>query len=191
MKATLIFRISLIFCLLTFFCCSKDSLEEDPYQGTMEAKINGELVIFDRAMGEGSIYFPQDCMGSINKIIREVYTEEISNGEKVVSGHLIFLYLDTSLGTGTYNPHALYIRKLTSYKMAGYYQFHINSEHQTIEEEGEVKITSTANNRFKGTFRFTAVNENLDSETLGLPNIVVVTEGKFDIPQSYKSSCNN
>ncbi len=59
-KTNIIF---LLFLSLLFFSCSKnDNDNQDRFEGTMEAKINGELIIFERATGDGSFNMTEDCI---------------------------------------------------------------------------------------------------------------------------------
>lgn len=116
--------------------------------------------------------------------------------EKVPNGHRITLNFFPSQGVGTYDLVASYTKweeyvEPLWYNSATYYQYHFNIATQTqIEEVGFVTITSTENNRYKGTFYFTAVNENGTADRLGFPEKFVITDGKFEIPQRLHVSCN-
>lgn len=179
----------IIISFFTFFSCSKDSSDENRFEGTMEAKINGELVTFHSAWGDGSYNLDEGC---IEPFYRVFGTWE----EQVANGHTVILNFYPSQGLGTYNPVASYSKweefiEPLWYNSATYYQNHFDVETQThFEEVGEVTITSTANNRYKGTFYFTAVNENGDAIRLGFPEIFVITDGKFEIPQRVPLSCD-
>lgn len=181
-KTNIIF---LLFLSLLFFSCSKnDNDNQDRFEGTMEAKINGELIIFERATGDGSFNMTEDCIEDFH-MVRGAIGFDNSSPE----GHLINLYFRPSQGLGIYQPNATYITYSDWYDQSvtlistGYNQYHFCVETQTHTlEEGSVTITSTENERYKGTFYFTAVR-SCDAT-------VVITEGKFEIPQKLKMSCD-
>ena len=98
----------------------------------MEAIINGELVIFDFASGDGSFNIELDCVEPFHRIMGDM-----------ADGHLIVLNFYPSQGIGTYNPHGTYITRDGPYNdgvnNVGYNQDHFNWETQThIEEIGNL-----------------------------------------------------
>ena len=193
MKTTNI--ILLMFLLLTVVSCSKsDDDSHDRFEGTMEAKVNGELVKFYSAWGDGSLDMQNKCLRPYHRIFGD-WEARTSNGHRIV------LNFYPSQGIGTYNPVATYTKweeykEPLSYNSATYNQHHFDVETQThYEEDGVVTITSTGNNRYIGTFYFTAVNENGDAIRLGFPEEVTITEGKFEILKEGNNAayppCNN
>ena len=95
-----------------------------------------------------------------------------------VSGYEIQIGFPSNLMTGTsYHPYCMYrpwIGNYYDYNQTAYITKEINSGN--IEFSSTLTFTSTENNRYKGTFSFTAfiVDEILKDS-------VVVTDGKFEI----------
>ena len=183
MKTT---KLLLVLLLSLFFvdCSKSDDDSQDRFEGTMEAKINGELIIFERAHGDGSFNMAEDCIEDFH-MVKGVIGFDNSSPE----GHLINLYFRPSQGLGTYQPNATYLTysnwvdQSVTLISTGYHQYHFCVETQTHTlEEGSVTITSTENDRYKGTFYFTAVRR--------CDKMVVVSEGKFEIPQKLGKSCD-
>ena len=146
--------------------CSKDSVDEEQIKGTMQAEINGELIIFDSVAGERSLdlntgWSPiHTVRGSIGFILN-------NGGYTAPNGYIISLYMQPSNGATNYNPHATVLIKV-NYNKTGY---------QQLGDKGSVAIISRENNKYKGTFFFTAYN-NRDST-----DILRITKGKFEINQ--------
>lgn len=178
-----------ILCILILFLiaysCSKDDIYDN--RKMMEAIINGELVIFDDIQPDGTISYQNDqaCLLNITHVHGGLWTEHDT------IAHLITINVPVNLGIGTHNANGLYIRRNLNFNPfnnnAGYYQNYPGTD---FSLEGEVVLTSTANNRAEGTFYFTAINLNQAAERLGFKDTMVVTEGKFSIPTKFKSSCN-
>ena len=178
MKTILKFKHVIIFCLLICFGCSKDSLDNERFSGTMQAKINGELIVFESASGYGFFDLANSCSRNFHQIIG-------SMEYRTSDGHTIYLNFNPSQGIGTYNLYGEYHTWIGEYSNYGYngifyHQNYFVAETQTHHKEiGSVTITSVENDRYKGTFYFNAVYNGEDYH--GLPNIVNITEGKFEI----------
>ena len=182
-----------VFYLIVFslfvFGCTKDD-EYDEISNMMQARINGELVIFDEIHPDGPISFEynKSCVKHIDHVHGGLYLGRDS------IGHSITIYVPIYKGIVTYNANALYLRHNRKhlysphYDWAGYYQNYPGTD---VRLEGEVTITSIANDRGEGTFYFTSVNCNGRAEQLGFQDKMVVTEGKFIIPTNFKSLCAN
>ena len=170
----------LLFTVL-LLACSKSDDSDDSFTGTMEAIINGELVVFDYAHGNGHFDLDNSCIEPFGSITG-------STEDQITDGHSISFHFDAlHQGVGTYNTLASYIRRSGPYNNGFNYTVYSSEryceEDQTYYmEEGEVTITSTDNDRYKGTFRF-----NL-SYGCG-DDVVVITDGKFDISQRLPTSC--
>ena len=181
MKTTLIIRNIIIFCLITCFSCSKDSIDEERFKGTMQAKVNGELIVFEGSAGYGFFDLDKGCSDPFHQITGDWEFN-------APDGHIIVLNFHPSDGIGTHNLNGTYLTWEGEYNngnnIIGYNQYHFCSETQTHHmEEGSVTIISTANNKYKGTFHFTATDGCGD-------NIVVITEGIFEINQKNPNTCN-
>ncbi len=192
MKTTLLIRSVIIFCLITCFSCSKDSVDEERFTGTMQAKINGELIVFESASGYGFFDLGKRCSDPFHQISGVNGFGAFSPGDYANAppdGQLIILNFHPSDGVGTHNLSGEYLTYSDwippiNKNIESYYQYHFCSETQTHHvEEGSVTITSTANNRYKGTFHFTATYGCGD-------NIVVITEGIFEINQKNPLTCD-
>jgi len=167
MKTIMGHRFVFLFCILFLLCCSKD----DDYvreSGTMEARINGKLVIFDSASGYGFFDLDNHCNRNFHQIIGGMEF-------RASDGHTIYLDFRPSQGIGTYKIFGRYHTWVGEYSDYGDNGIFYSQN----EEIGSVTITSVENDRYKGTFYFTAVYNGEDY--YGLPNVVNVTEGKFDI----------
>jgi hypothetical protein len=173
------------FLFLTICSCSKsDDDNQDLFEGTMEARINGELYIFDRASGQASFDLDNGCFKDFHAVTGSIGFDGISS-----EGHSIILYFKPSMGLGSYQPYGRYM----TYKdwnpsntliTQGYNQDHFCVETQTHQiEDGLVTITSTSNGRYKGSFYFTGC-DGCCNET------VIISEGKFDIAQKLPLSCH-
>jgi len=175
-------KITLLLITVLVFACSKSDDSDDSFAGTMEATINGELVVFDYASGAGHFDLDNSCIEPFYRIIG-------GTDDEINDGHAILFDFDAvHQGVGTYNTYATYIRYIGPYNNGFNYTVYSSEryceEDQTdYMEEGEVTITSTDNNRYQGTFRF-----NL-SYGCG-EDVVVITDGKFDISQRLPTSCN-
>ena len=164
----------IISAIVTLGCSRIDYVPDfDFIQGTMETKINGELIVFDYAGGSPGSF---DLEYSCNELDIGI---EGSMDMETPDKHSIGLDLMPSQGVGTYDNGATYYAGGSRYELAtAYYKRpHLNAclDAQTdYKEEGEVTITSVDNGRYKGTFHFTAWS--CDGEK------VVITNGKFDVP---------
>ena len=178
MKTTLLIRSTLILCIAICLGCSKDSIDDERFKGTMQAKVNGELIVFERASGYGFFDLENSCNRNFHQITGGMEF-------RASDGHTIYLSFNPSQGIGTYNLFGQYHTWIGEYSDFGtngifYHQNYFVSETQTHHEEiGSVTITSVENDRYKGTFYFTAVYNGEDY--YGLPNVVNITEGKFEI----------
>ena len=168
----------LIITILAISSCSKSDNDVDDdlsfTQGTMEAKINGELIVFDQAGGiAGSFDLENSCNELFEGISGSMYIETPDQ-------HSIHLRFMPSQGVGTYDTLATYYKGGGTNELAiPYYKrpsFNtcrdVSSDYS---EEGEVTITSVENGRYKGTFHFTGWS--CDGEK------VIITDGKFDVAQ--------
>ena len=68
MKMQLLYRIAIILYLIACFSCGKDSIEEERFIGTMQAKVNGELIVFERAGGYGFFDLNIRCSDPFHQI---------------------------------------------------------------------------------------------------------------------------
>lgn len=178
MKKILLLLTVLLLVFLFTTCSKKEDDEKIKFQGTMEAKVNGKLVIFEHASGYGFYDLDNHCYKNFHQITGGMEF-------RASNGHTIYLNFKPSHGIGIYNPNGEYHTWLGNYSDYGdngifYHQNYFVSETQTHSEEiGSVTITSMENDRYKGTFYFTAVYNGEDYYSL--PNIVNITEGKFEI----------
>ena len=169
-----IFKLITIIYVMSFMNCSKDSISEEPFSGTMQAKINGELVVFDTAYGNSFFDLERSCYEKFHKLFGSM-----ENKEGV--GHSINLGFSPSQGVGEYSLNAQYTIWTGPYydrnNSVGYGFNHLCNE-------GMVTITSTSNNRYKGVFNF-VVKDNECNDT------IIVTDGEFEIGQEilYDRPC--
>ena len=195
MKTTIIFRFVLAFCLLACIYCSKDvDNEEVTFRGTMEAKINGELIIFDWASGDAYFDLDNSCYKPFHAIqgVRGFEAFSPSDYDKAPpDGQSIHFRFDPFFGLGTYNSGASTVMMYDNWdghsnkNIKSYSQWYFDSETQTeYIEEGFVTIISIENGRIKGTFYFTAVN------TMNREEKIFITDGKFEINERFPESCN-
>ncbi|MEH6538089.1 MAG: hypothetical protein V7719_16935 [Psychroserpens sp.] len=177
MKTTMMHCFLFLFSLLFLLGCSKDDDNVREF-GTMEARINGELVIFANASGYGFFDLENSCSKNFHQVIGGMEF-------RASDGHTIYLNFRPSQGIGTYKSNGQYHTWVGEYSDFGtngifYSQNYFVGETQTHHEEiGFVTVTSVENNRYKGTFYFTAVYNGEDY--YDLPEVVNITEGKFDI----------
>ena len=178
---------------MLLFGCGADSMEEERFVGTMEAKINGKLVVFENTYGSGSFNLEKGCYENFDEISGvngfqsfspRDYDKAPQEGQVLTLNFNPSMGLETyKMGEGIYNvsAHYGYYENWTppDYLNPTYYnQSHYCNDIAGIySEEGSITILSTDNNRYKGTFYFTAIN--IDS----CEEIVVITEGKFEIGQ--------
>ena len=110
--------------ILLFASCSSSDDVDDRFIGTMEAKINGERVVFYDAWGDGHYNLDLQCIEPFQRIFG---TWE----GNTPNGHRIVLNFSPSQGLGTYNPVASYSKweeviEPLWYNSATYYQNHID-----------------------------------------------------------------
>lgn len=178
--------------LLLLFGCSKDSMEEERFKESMQAKVNGRLIVFERAYGSGSFNLDKSCWENFHEIsgVNGFQAFSPSDYDKAPpNGQVITLNFIPSMGVGAYkmglgiynvSAHYGYYENWTPPDYLNptyYYQSHYCNDNtsEIYGEEGSITILSTDNNRYKGTFYFTAINTDNYEE------IVEVTEGKFEI----------
>lgn len=164
--------------------CSKDEGTEINFEGSMSARVNGALITFNNASGNGHFDLDRGCYTPFGGIMA---SNEPGDG----SGYdIISLGISDAQGVGTHNANARYIRVYSENNQEGYSQFHFCVATQTqVEEEGVVVITSKTQFRVKGTFsfrafRYTDVSNSCDGEYMN------VTEGSFDISRVNPRSCS-
>ena len=80
-KQTLIFTL-LVTCLFYASCSSNDDMDEERFNGKMEAIINGRLIVFESASGYGFFNLEQSCYENFHQIIGSI---ELDN----IEGHTI------------------------------------------------------------------------------------------------------
>ncbi len=170
------FLLSTLFFFILFGCSNNSSDNEETFEGYMQAKINGELVLFPQIIGVGHWNSDLGCIEPYH----EIYGVK---GVMQPDGVSIHLHFSPSQGVGTYNPKAYY-QTWTDYANSRYNQIHYCPDDDTqYEEAGSVTITSTDNNRYKGIFNFTASDECGDT-------VFLITEGEFEIDQKVVNSCD-
>lgn len=178
-ELAIVLRISFVLIISSFVTlgCSISDNNDDGFSlipGTMEAKINGELIVFDYAGGAGGSF-------DLENRCRELFIGISGNMHmETPDQHQIILNLMPSQGVGTYDKGSTYYGGGGRYQLAtAYYQQpYLNAclDAPTDNDgDGEVTITSVDNGRYKGTFHFTAWS--CDGEK------VVITDGKFDVPK--------
>lgn len=159
---------------MIFFSCSKPNGDDDYFKGTMQARINGELIIFDEAYGDRRLGWDGIWSG-INNIVGIT--------DRKVSGYEIQIVFPLNQMKGVlYHPSCMYrpwIGDYYNYNQTAYITKAINSAN--AEFSGTLTFSSVENNRYKGTFSFTG----FISDPI-LKDSIVVTEGKFEIDSDGK-----
>lgn len=170
MKTQILSKLIVIFCFGIFISCGILNQDEDNLKGTMQAKINGKLIIFNEAYGD--------------RILEEDWTwseilEIVGKTDLNDSGYEIQIGFPFNPIKGNiYHPFCMYRPWIGNYynynNPTAYLTKRMNPE--GLEFSSTVIFTSIANNRYIGTFSFTAyiVSENLNDS-------IVVTDGKFEI----------
>jgi len=161
-----------LICILSvgiFISCSILKEDEDNFKGTMQAQINGELIIFDEAYGDRILGEDLEWSG-IHYIVGKT--------DLKVSGYEIQIDFPQNPMKGiTYHPSCMYrpwIGNYYDYNQTAYITKAVNSENSAFKST--LSFISVENNRYKGTFSFTAfiVNENLKDS-------IDITDGQFEI----------
>ncbi|KAF0236425.1 MAG: hypothetical protein FD181_2734 [Prolixibacteraceae bacterium] len=143
--------------------------EEDNFNGTMDARINDNLIIFDEAYGNRRL-------GEDLKWSGILYIVGMTKMD--VSGYEIQIDFPLNPTKGiTYHTSCMFrtwIGNYYDYKQTAYITKSTNSNNS--EYTSTITFTSLENQRYKGTFSFTAnlVTDNQHDS-------VVVTNGNFEI----------
>jgi len=176
MKTKILSNLLFVCCFLTYASCEFAGEDEDFFNGTMQAKVNEEVIIFDEAYGDLSLSWETGEWSGINHIIGITDMD--------VSGSEIQIDFSFNPVTGkTYHPSCMYrtwIGKYYDYNnIRAYLTERMNPEGS--EFSSTLTFTSVTNNRYKGIFSFTAiiVSNNLTDS-------VVISNGKFEIASSGK-----
>ena len=147
----------------------------------MQAKINGELVVFDSAFGTGYFVDHLKCY--------QIYSIMGISDFDESYGHSIQLNFDPSNGLEvSFNPLAYYetfigdksIRENTISYDQLYWAYDSEGRLVPFDLEGSITITSNSNSIYKGTFHFNAAIVRSAFEN-SLPEKVEVTDGEFEI----------
>ncbi|GAP69556.1 hypothetical protein BA6E_1216 [Bacteroidales bacterium 6E] len=175
MHNRILFKLMFIFFLLVLAGCSKLNEEDDYFKGTMQARINGELVIFDEAYGDRRLSWEDFTWSGIINIVGLT--------DQRVSGYEIQIGFPNNPSTGIlYHPHCMYrpwIGNYHEYRQTAYITKSEDAGNQY--SSSTLTFTSVDNKKYTGTFSFTAyIVDSL------LKDSVVVTEGKFEIDSGGK-----
>ncbi len=147
MKTKYIFLL-LFICL----CLSNCSKSDDAKIATMQAKVDGTLIVCDSI-----VYLNQDLSGTLYGL------------EGYKKGNIGFkLLFPISQGVGTYP----FLTFSSSYQNEGWLFYNFVNQYKSIN--GSVIITEASGSRFKGTFSFTGVNYPQGESK-------IISEGVFEI----------
>lgn len=142
--------LSVFLLLFLFITCSKD---DDAKITTMQAKVDGSLIVFDSI-----VYLSKDLEGTLFGI------------EGYKKGHVgIKLLFPIAKGVKKKYPFLAYSG---NYENEGWLFYGYHNQYKSTN--GSVIITEATGNRFKGTFSFTAKNYSLGESK-------VISDGFFEI----------
>lgn len=168
------FKLLMICCFSIIISCGILDEEDDSFNGTMQAKVNDELISFDDVYGDRILGDDMTWSG---------ITKLVGKTDITVSGDEIQIDFPFNPAEGsTYHPHCMYrtwVGKYYDYNQTAYITKATNSEY--TEFKSSVTFTSITDKSYEGTFSFMAyiVDENLKDS-------IVVKDGKFEIAASGK-----
>jgi len=174
MKAKIQALFLIVFCVGMITGCGVNDEDDDYYSGTMQARVNDELIIFDEAYGDRVLTWDWEWT-DIQSIIGKKETN--------TSGATIYITFSFIPVTGTtFHPSCYYSAWNGSQDIDHTNVYYTKSMNTSYSEfSSTVTITSVANNRYKGTFSFKAYDD-----TENPADSVVVINGEFEIDSDGK-----
>jgi len=175
MKSKILSNLIIVFCFLTYASCEFTNEDEDFFNGTMEAKVNNQQIIFKDAYGD--LILGDDMTWSgINKIIG-ITDMNVTGSEIQIN------FPNNPLKEKTYHPMCMYRTWIGKYYDYNNITAYITD--RMIPEGSEFSstliFTSITDKIYEGKFSFMAyiVDENLKDS-------LRVIDGKFKIASSGK-----
>ncbi len=176
MKHKFLTRLIILFYCGLFTSCGFLDEDDKYFNGTMQARVNDELILFDQAYGERILTWDWEWT-DIQFIVGE--TDMNKSGAEI---KISFSFVPIT-GT-TFHPSCTYITWTGNYNdnnLNAYYTKRMPETSQGTQFSSSIVLTSVTNNRYEGTFSFTAYdNEQYPTDS------VVVTNGKFEIDSNGK-----
>lgn len=163
------------FSLTLIVGCNRLVEEDDFFKGTMQARINGDLIVFGEAYGNRSLSWEDFTLSGIINIVG--LTDQRASGYEIQVG----FPSNPAMGV-IYHPNCMFrpwVGNYYDYQQTAYFTRSEISENERFSST--LTFSSVNDKRFKGAFSFTAYLVDK-----ALKDSVVVREGKFEIDSGGK-----